>query len=1383
MSSATPLRDRVRSNASNDPNNEWQSPTTTPLRIAKKDSPQRGSGLARRQSSSYSHLKKNNLVTKSPFRSQIPTPLRPATIAPSPRRVSGEKRSRPISMHEQAENEHPLGFKRRQSKGFQGLLEKEPVTKSPFKLHPGDEGYQEPPSPPHPVTPRRLRKKAPVYDESESLLPPPPPPKNSLSPRASPRPAVSPARPSLVSKRLHGPRESGMFGRKTRRKTVTFDERCDVMEFSAEEDQDVDENQTDWMTDEDEEDRGRADDHENQQSREANESLDSSQAGDDSISGLVESMLQESDPHTPSYHSRFPDGIDNEDGVPYGRSHHAERVAAAHAAERVECEHREVDTPPAITYSGLSTPPHSRDTPPIGTVSPGSHMPLGRSTHSERQRAHKEQENAGVDEDIQMLPPSPSPAKRTGVFSVAHSNRDSLIPRFDLGVSKEDRQDLSDFISDIDPFSVPTAQDEPLLDEPSFMSAQLIDQSADDSLDPSNLSVGHSEVSLSGIDIGELDTRENTKERNGLPTMSTPPTSPPVRSHIAYLHKASSNQSLDNLIDLDSPPPAGSLRNSPRMGSPALGQSPRSGSPLLSRSGSPFVGSLAKSASQTSLNGSLNGRSPRISREDVHRRLLTKRSIESPLRESVDFFSHATPTEVPTTQHESSARALPRPLTRDNPTYDGVMSIDPEPQAIDPPRPSPVARAHSAESLVPQVTGKEAFEGLNMDFSTGFDLGDVGAGLDNGLGMSLRETPLGDMRSALDRLMEDVAGEASVGPVERYTMGMRIEEVTSGVQASQIPPRGTENDVLEQSHEVSVHDDVEMLDPPSQRPVTVRPSSPVQPPEPPVKDARRAREELIIKKKREARQREEEEDLGLRTPPRALGLGRPRRRRSRSTSDTEGGDRKGPDGKRRPISTNGGGGLLDDVPVEDEAPLADSIDRELRKLGTPSQKNKYHVRERSETIYASSDPKHAPGDADDNVWKPVRRPSDMNEYAKAIKAMRGQGGKAYGKIFVKVMSVKNLVVPIPDHPTKVSCTLNNGIHFVTTPDCLLQEGGSMEQEFELIETSNLEITLTLQVKRDPHIIAQIKANQPPPPPAPVVASAPPPSKGGGMRSFFLGSPKKPAKVAPARATPPPPARHSLQENLARYLTPDGALGRVFIRFDEMPTLGEGKLLECECALIGQRKEVGGSVTNMKIGDLQLHLFRIPPLHGILPDDLPQSLDECGRGLRALDWFTQVFIEGTLTQCGGDCISWRRRYFRAQGSELFAFSDVTNRVISKIDLRKAVSVEDHEDFVLSPGTSARRYSDEFQSPYGNERSFRIKFVNNEEIIFCADTDYDKAQWLNIMRALIGHIPPYPVWVQMVHQRAADLQKQRERAQVLAAQQAEAEARAAVGPSGR
>lgn len=194
-----------------------------------------------------------------------------------------------------------------------------------------------------------------------------------------------------------------------------------------------------------------------------------------------------------------------------------------------------------------------------------------------------------------------------------------------------------------------------------------------------------------------------------------------------------------------------------------------------------------------------------------------------------------------------------------------------------------------------------------------------------------------------------------------------------------------------------------------------------------------------------------------------------------------------------------------------------------------------------------------------------------------------------------------------------------------------------------IEHSKLEFTLTLKIRRDPHIISQFKAIAP----MPARAPAPPPvvqqtSSKGGMRSFWSSSPKKskdkvaPAPSAPAPAPAPAQAPQRLPENLARYLKPDGTLARAFISFKDIAVRCDTRLFETNYPLIGQRVELGGKASTLQVGELVLQMFRLPPLPGIPPDQLPQSLEECHRGLRHINWHKVTYFQGTLTQNGGDC---------------------------------------------------------------------------------------------------------------------------------------------------
>lgn len=237
----------------------------------------------------------------------------------------------------------------------------------------------------------------------------------------------------------------------------------------------------------------------------------------------------------------------------------------------------------------------------------------------------------------------------------------------------------------------------------------------------------------------------------------------------------------------------------------------------------------------------------------------------------------------------------------------------------------------------------------------------------------------------------------------------------------------------------------------------------------------------------------------------------------------------------------------------------------------------------------------------------------------------------------------------------MSCTLNNGIHYVTTPEFELSADIKIEQEFELyvhhfgfitgltkgirIEHSKLEFTLSFKIRRDPHIVAQMKASshpvrQPQPPPREVT---PPPTK---SRFNFFSSPKKTAKQSPRASPAPVIFVPRIEENLARYLKQDGSLARAFIAYKDVAAHCDTRLFETTIPLIGQRTDpegAGTTITTLQVGELVLQLFRLPPLHGVAPTQLPQSLDECLRGLRHVGWHKVTYFEGTLTQNGGDCV--------------------------------------------------------------------------------------------------------------------------------------------------
>jgi len=441
---------------------------TSPLRIAKRDSPKpRGPVLARRTSSSYRHVHTNNLVSKSPFKSQIPTPSTPSrpTLIPLPtRKVSGEKRPRPSSMHEQAEteNDRPFALKRerKQSKTFRELIQKEPVTKSPFKnLQPGTQPETLPSTPPMTLGHDPPRATSTSADFHMHV------PATSPNTRPSPRSA-------LVSRKLHGPRSSG-GPRRGSRKKVTFYKSIDVFEFDREselEEEDAFKSCDDGDRDDlDEDEVPRANDNDSflnhdpileqdEPTEQSYESINLFDSGldlavpsllsdpDTSITGIVDEMfanvkpsappIDSDGPTTPPRLHDLPTDLETEDGIPFGRSHHVERFMQHHRPQQFSPYASPRHSPSRYLYN------LSSDSSPLGSPatplrrSPNvqhSTPPLGRSVYPDKVRYGQERvcvEDESLDLDVGKLPASPSPMKKLSPSTAPRE--EGFIPSFDL---------------------------------------------------------------------------------------------------------------------------------------------------------------------------------------------------------------------------------------------------------------------------------------------------------------------------------------------------------------------------------------------------------------------------------------------------------------------------------------------------------------------------------------------------------------------------------------------------------------------------------------------------------------------------------------------------------------------------------------------------------------------------------------------------------------------------------------------------------------------------------------------------------------------------------------------------------------------------------------
>lgn len=278
-----------------------------------------------------------------------------------------------------------------------------------------------------------------------------------------------------------------------------------------------------------------------------------------------------------------------------------------------------------------------------------------------------------------------------------------------------------------------------------------------------------------------------------------------------------------------------------------------------------------------------------------------------------------------------------------------------------------------------------------------------------------------------------------------------------------------------------------------------------------------------------------------------------------------------------------------------------------------------------------------------------------------------------GRLFVKVMGVKDLDLPIPkskcpesldttardltsiDERTWFSLTLDNGVHCVTTAWLELARNAPIGQEFELVVPNDLEFQLTLNVKLEK------------PPPQKIVHSQTSPRKTKtSTLSRVFASPKKRKEMelrqkeeeerlarqqreAHARQIAANPTAWDLLSPLAAE---DGSFARAYVCLKEHETrcFGRPYLVDVACFNEWATEEAGfassvkskrGSTSIVrkapyKIGKLELQLLFVPRPKGSTDDDMPKSMNSCIREMKAAEERRSRNWEGHLSQQGGDC---------------------------------------------------------------------------------------------------------------------------------------------------
>ncbi|RPA96027.1 DUF1709-domain-containing protein [Choiromyces venosus 120613-1] len=400
-------------------------------------------------------------------------------------------------------------------------------------------------------------------------------------------------------------------------------------------------------------------------------------------------------------------------------------------------------------------------------------------------------------------------------------------------------------------------------------------------------------------------------------------------------------------------------------------------------------------------------------------------------------------------------------------------------------------------------------------------------------------------------------------------------------------------------------------------------------------------------------------------------------------------------------------------------------------------------------------------------------------------------GAERGRLFVKVVGVKDLGLPLPQgQPTYFCLTLDNGLHCVTTSWLELAKNAPIGQEFELVVLNDLEFQLTLQTKLE----------QPPPPPPKAVVKALPSKPKQSTFSRVFTSPKKrkqlelqqqqqQQQLQQQQQKQEPPAPATAWDLLHGLVARDGSFARSYVCLKDFESKAFGRPfttdINCfnewavDTASVKSKKGLHGSLqparkAPYKIGKLEVQLMFVPKPKGATDKELPKSMNAAIRELREAESTLTKTWEGNLSQQGGDCPYWRRRYFKLVGPRLTAYHEANRQPRATINLSKASKlIYDRKVLVdpevKGPGKSRRKsgFSEDEEGYMFVEEGFRIRFGNGEVIDFYADSAADKQGWIKILDETIGRIPEKRGWCDTVLSKEAKERAERERAQATSA----------------
>ncbi|EEB05123.2 medial ring protein Mid2 [Schizosaccharomyces japonicus yFS275] len=302
-----------------------------------------------------------------------------------------------------------------------------------------------------------------------------------------------------------------------------------------------------------------------------------------------------------------------------------------------------------------------------------------------------------------------------------------------------------------------------------------------------------------------------------------------------------------------------------------------------------------------------------------------------------------------------------------------------------------------------------------------------------------------------------------------------------------------------------------------------------------------------------------------------------------------------------------------------------------------------------------------------------------------------------GRLLVKLIELKNLTLPLAaGHDTMFMCYQNGEEE--TRKWKVLRSHTAIQREYSFDQVSGSVLTWTLRAKYE--------------------RPAPKPRPRSTLGKVFSSSRRKTVILDP------------VSQALNGHVSPEGVFGTVTLNLDTIRNTALGRCQVLRLPIMNKwtvnTTNPDAKPTSHKVGEMEVHVFYIPALP-VPPKDLPTTISAALQDLRMAEWDRTLLCDGYLSQQGGDCPYWRRRYFQLIGSKLVAFHQFSKARRATIDLSVATHIVDDNHY---------SDEDELEGYLFLETGFRIIFSDGEHVDFYAETVDEKEQWMATLRKHLG-----------------------------------------------